>query len=448
MKKTTATAERRARARTGRGVRDPFDLYLAGLGDLTPPLDRAGEVEAALSIEEAERACLDCILAAGIGLTELGVYAARFEAGELDVLDLSHLGRYEGPEGREELVKNLAAAAHAEARITELAAARGGTAADRRVARERAWEQRTNAVQTFVLHRERIQDIIDRVHRELSTVAAVEGSDDRESLTVVRRAEAVLGRRRSVLRRVWTDLDAKRRRLEMRRNHLAEANLRLVVMLAKAYRGSGVPFPDLVQEGNLGLMRAVDKFDHRIGTRFSTYATWWIRQSIAREVTRHAETVRVPFGMTEKRKRLRRAERSLSQKLGRSPTVHELADDVGLSIEKVRRSLEATTRSVSIHAPIGEDSERSLDDVLSDVDAQSADDEVIAREREGTAERILSVLGAREQLILRRRFGMDGSPEGLTLREIGEELNLSRERVRQLEAMALEKLRGALGREG
>jgi RNA polymerase primary sigma factor len=429
-------------------VRDPFDLYLAGLGDLTPPLDRAGEVLAAQRIEEAERACLDCILAAGFALPELSVYATRFEAGELDVLDLAHLGRYEGPEGRAELVKNLARAARAEERIAKLATTKSGTPADRRVARERAWDQRTAAMHTLVLHRERIQDIIERVHRELAAVATVEGRDDVEALTVVRRGEAVLGRRRSVLRRLWPQLDGLRRRLEMRRNYLAEANLRLVVMLAKAYRGSGVPFPDLVQEGNLGLMRAVDKFDHRVGTRFSTYATWWIRQSIAREVTRHAETVRVPFGMTEKRKRMRRAERSLTQKLGRAPTVHELADEVGLSIEKVRRSLEATTRSVSIHAPIGEDSERSLDDVLSDVDAQSADDEVIAREREGTAERILSVLNAREQLILRRRFGMDGSPEGLTLREIGEQLNLSRERVRQLEAMALEKLRGALGREG
>jgi len=260
----------------------------------------------------------------------------------------------------------------------------------------------------------------------------------------VRRAERVLGRRRTLLRRVAKEIADGRRRLERRRNHLAEANLRLVVMLAKAYRGSGVAFPDLVQEGNLGLMRAVVKFDHRVGTRFSTYATWWIRQSIAREVTRHAETVRVPFGMTEKRKRLRRAERELTQRFGRGPTHQELAKEVGMTVEQVRKSLEATTRSISLHAPVGEDGDRSLDDVLCDDTAQSADDAVIAREREGEAARVLEVLSPREQFILRRRFGMDGEPDGLTLREIGEQLNLSRERVRQLEAMALAKLRTVL----
>ncbi|MEC7518341.1 MAG: RNA polymerase sigma factor RpoD/SigA [Myxococcota bacterium] len=449
MKKTTATAERRPRARTGRSTRDPFDLYLAGLGELQPPLDRAGEVAAATRIEEAERDCLDCILDNGITLQELATWQRRFEAEEIDVLGVAHLGRYEGPEGREELSKNLEKAAKIEARLEKMSGSKRGTAAERRVRRDRAWEQRGKAVRHLGLHRERIQDVVARVHRELRAFAAADGREDDQAIEIIRRAEDRLGRRRPVLRRLWPELDAKRRRLEARRNALAEANLRLVVMLAKAYRGSGVPFPDLVQEGNLGLMRAVDKFDHRVGTRFSTYATWWIRQSIAREVTRHAETVRVPFGMTEKRKRLRRAERQLTQRFGRAPTEKELAEEVGMTVDKVRRSLEATTRSVSIHAPMGEDGDRSLDEVLCDDDAQRVDDAVIAREREGTAERILSVLSEREQFILRRRFGMDGNnADGLTLREIGEELNLSRERVRQLEAMALEKLRGALAREG
>jgi RNA polymerase primary sigma factor len=448
MKNTTATAERRGRARRGRGSRDPFDLYLAGLGDLTPPLSRDGEVSAARRIEEAERACLDCALDAGLALPELAEWAARFENEELDLLAIAHLGRYEGPKGREELAKNLRRAARAEARCAKLATSRRGTAAERRTARERAWERRAQAVRRVGLHRERVQDVVERLGRELSAFAEADARDDHEAREVVRRAEEVLGRRRPVLRRVAGQLAGARRRLEAERNRLAEANLRLVVMLAKAYRGSGVAFPDLVQEGNLGLMRAVDKFDHRVGTRFSTYATWWIRQSIAREVTRHAETVRVPFGMTEKRKRLRRAERRLTQKLGRAPTEAELSEEVGLSVDQVRRSLEATTRSVSIHTPMGEDGDRSLDEVLCDDDATSVDDAVIAREREGTAQRILAHLSEREQFILRRRFGIDGTDGGLTLREIGEELDLSRERVRQLEAMALEKLRGALAREG
>ncbi|MCA9605117.1 MAG: sigma-70 family RNA polymerase sigma factor [Myxococcales bacterium] len=445
MKKNTATAARlRPRPRS---LRDPFDLYLAGLGDLTPPLDREGEVAAATDIEAAELRAFDVILDAGITLPELSDWYDRLAADEMTVLELTHLGSYEGKEGHALLLKRLDDARKAEAWCQKLAQRKGGSGPERRIAREKGWERRGKAARKVALHRERMQAVIDRVAREIDLFVEADGRDDPNAVEAVRRAEIVLGRRRALLRRLSVTLGEARRDLDRRRNFLAEANLRLVVMLAKAYRGSGVPFPDLVQEGNLGLMRAVDKFDHRVGTRFSTYATWWIRQSIAREVTRHAETVRVPFGMTEKRKRLRRAERELTQRYGRIPTEAELAQEVGMTLDQTRRSLEARTRSISLHAPMGEDGDRSLDEMLSDDSAQSADETVIAREREGTAERILSVLSPREQFILRRRFGIDGEPDGLTLREIGEQLNLSRERVRQLEALALAKLRAALSAE-
>lgn len=442
MRKNSSTAVR-LRARP-RAIRDSFDLYLAGLGGLTPPLNRAGEVAAAKAIEVAEQACFDVILGAGFAVPEFVLWSEKFAAEELDVLAITHLGSYEGAKARELLAKRLDEARKAEVWCSRLALRRAGTGVERRVARERGWERRAKAARKVGIHRERIQSVIDRLCRELDLFREADGRDAPNSAEVIRRAEQVVGRRRSLLRRVGKELSDARRQLERQRNYLAEANLRLVVMLAKAYRGSGVAFPDLVQEGNLGLMRAVDKFDHRVGTRFSTYATWWIRQSIAREVTRHAETVRVPFGMTEKRRRLRRAERELTQRFGRGPTHRELAIEVGMTLEQVRKSLEATTRSVSLHAPLGEDGDRSLDEMLTDVDAQSADDAVIKREREGKATSVLAVLSAREQFILRRRFGIDGEPDGVTLREIGEQLNLSRERVRQLEAMALAKLRTVL----
>ncbi|MBX3272762.1 MAG: sigma-70 family RNA polymerase sigma factor [Sandaracinaceae bacterium] len=445
MKKNTATAAR-VRSRP-RSLRDPFDLYLAGLGDLTPPLDREGEVAAATDIEAAEIECFDLILDAGIALPELAEWYDRLASGEASVLELTHLGSYEGKEGHALLLKRLDDARKAEAWCQKLTQRRAGSGPERRVARDRSWERRAKATRKIALHRERMQAVIERVGRELDRFVDSEGREDPNAAEVVRRAELTLGRRRAVLRRIAVTLGDARRDLDRRRNFLAEANLRLVVMLAKAYRGSGVPFPDLVQEGNLGLMRAVDKFDHRVGTRFSTYATWWIRQSIAREVTRHAETVRVPFGMTEKRKRLRRAERELTQRYGRLPNELELAKEVGMTLEQTRRSLEARTRSISLHAPMGEEGDRSLDEMLADDTAQSADDQVIAREREGAAAKILSVLSPREQFILRRRFGIDGEPDGLTLREIGEQLNLSRERVRQLEALALAKLRAVLDAE-
>ncbi|MFK7988491.1 MAG: sigma-70 family RNA polymerase sigma factor [Sandaracinaceae bacterium] len=437
MKKTTATAAR-PRARTSRGIRDSFDLYLAGLGGLTPPLTRAGEVSASSAIEAAERACLDVFLNAGLALPELNDWDTRFAAEEMDVLTLACLGRYEE---RKALGRRLRKVSNLETRIDRLSRSRSGTAAERRVQRERLWSDRGAKLRELELNRERIQELIERFQRDLDAFELARLSEEAGE---IRRLEEKLGRRRPVLIRVRPELAKARRRLDRARNHLAEANLRLVVMLAKAYRGSGVAFPDLVQEGNLGLMRAVDKFDHRVGTRFSTYATWWIRQSIAREVTRHAETVRVPFGMTERRKRLRRVERELTQRFGRKPSEAELAEESGLTPEQVRRSLEATTRSISLHSPVSDDGDRSLNDVLSDAEATSADDVVIAREREGTATKLLSCLDAREQLILRRRFGLGGSADGLTLREIGEELHLSRERVRQLEAIALKKLRAVL----
>ena len=282
-------------------------------------------MKAAKGIEAQENACLAVILKEGIALPELVEWAERLEAGEMQRVGLLELGSYEGPDGAKELAKRFTEVRRAEGRCAKLAISRKGTVTERRVARERAWQRRKAAVTVLGLHRERVMNLVERVSADLRAFSHAERGGEADALERIRLAEERLGRRRVTLRRVAHRLEAARRRLDAARNYLAEANLRLVVMLAKAYRGSGVPFPDLVQEGNLGLMRAVDKFDHRVGTRFSTYATWWIRQSIAREVTRHAETVRVPFGMTEKRNRLRRAERQLMQKLrARKPTNEEL----------------------------------------------------------------------------------------------------------------------------
>lgn len=438
---------RTSAARVRGRVRDPFDLYLAGLGELTPPLDREGEVKAARRIEKAEHECLAVLLEDGVLLPELITWAENFLAGETERIGLHELGAYQDEAGAKELTKRLTEVRRAEAACAKLAVSRKGTVAERRAAREKAWQRRAAAVRRLGLHRERVMMLVERVGEDLRRFAHAE-RNEAEGLEQIRETEEKLGRRRVTLRRVNARLEGSRRRLDATRNYLAEANLRLVVMLAKAYRGSGVPFPDLVQEGNLGLMRAVDKFDHRVGTRFSTYATWWIRQSIAREVTRHAETVRVPFGMTEKRNRLRRAERQLMQKFGRSPTTEELGKEVGMTNDQVRASLEATTRSISLHAPVGEGADRSLDEILSDDNAPQVDDAVIAREREGRAEALLQYLAPREQFILRRRFGIGANTNAQTLREIGEELNLSRERVRQLEAVALKKLRVALAERG
>jgi RNA polymerase primary sigma factor len=424
----------------GRLPRDVFDLYLEHMRELPHPLDREGEVRAALAIESAERACLDRILAAGISLPELEKWTELLEASEIEVGQLSELGRYEGDEGKRKLARKLVRARNAERRAERLRARREGSASDRRQARDAAWRARAEAVRDIGLHRERIQDVVARVANDLEIVS----SRDEDEL---RRAEATLGRKRAVLSRLRRDLEGDRRLLDRARNDLAEANLRLVVTLAKAFRRSGVPFGDLVQEGNLGLMRAVDKFDHRVGTRFSTYAAWWIRQAVAREVTRQRETVRLPFGVIDKRRRATRVARNLRQSLGRAPDADEVASELGVSEDAARRALEAMTRSISLSAHVSPDGDRPFDEVLTDEEAPSVDDQAMLRERSGVAHRVLSRLNPREQYILRRRFGFDDAGDETTLREIGEELGLSRERVRQLEAVALEKLRKELASE-
>lgn len=428
---------------TSRGT-DVFDLYLAGLRELPQPLDREGEVEAAVAIEEAERACLDLILDHGVALPEIDRWTEQFESEELSLLELTQLGGYEGHDGRVKLAEKLARARRAEHRCEHLRTHPKGTAAERRGAREKAWRDRARAVRAIGLHRERIQDVIARVSALLAPFERTSRRDD--ALTLDRRREAaeVLGRQPPVLSKLAKALVAERRRLDAARNRLAEVNLRLVVMLAKSYRRSGVPFPDLVQEGNLGLMRAIDKFDYRVGTRFSTYAAWWIRQAVAREATRQRETVRMPFGLVDKRRRASRAARALAQTLGRAADTDEVAEELGMTQAQARRALEAVPRSIPLHAHVSEEGDRPWDEVLSDEDATMVDEDVAARQRQLAAVQVLDRLTPREQHILRRRFGLGGSGEEVTLREIGEELGLSRERIRQLEAIALEKLRDAL----
>jgi RNA polymerase primary sigma factor len=422
---------------------DVFDLYLAGLRELPQPLDREGEVRAAEAIEKAERACFDLVLDHGVAMPELIDWADRFDAGDIGVLELTTLGGYEGNEGRERLALKLARARAAERRCRALHHRSAGTAGQRRNARVAAWRERAEAARDVGFHRERVQEVIARVSKQLAPFLETHGPDDLREARI-REAIEELGRQRSVLARLAEDLATARRRLDAARNRLAEVNLRLVVMLAKSYRRSGVPFPDLVQEGNLGLMRAIDKFDYRVGTRFSTYAAWWIRQAVAREATRQRETVRMPFGLVDKRRRASRAARTLAQSLGRQADADEVAEELGMTEAQARRALESVPRSIPLHGHVSEDGDRAWDEVLSNDEATSIDDDVVSRQRQEAARLVLDRLTPREQHILRRRFGLDGDGEEVTLREIGEELGLSRERIRQLEAIALEKLRQAL----
>jgi len=226
------------------------------------------------------------------------------------------------------------------------------------------------------------------------------------------------------------------------KERLIESNMRLVVSIAKNYLVSGIPLEDLIQEGAIGLMTATERFDPRMGYRFSTYATQWIRQSIGRAIDNKAKAIRLPAHISESLRKIDKSRGELQRTLGQEPTVEQIAEHTGLSLKKMNSLLQTTQEPVSLDMTVGDDDSTSLGSLVLDRNSPNPQDELIAQEMRGEIEAILDTLDEREKVIMRKRFGFDEDDKSV-LQQIGDELHISRERVRQIESQALRKLRSA-----
>ncbi len=418
-----------------RSAADPVQTYLDSVSKI-PLLDRASEIAIAERIEQGVRDANSAILATSAAVAEvqsLGRALARLELGPRDVLDVCDDEEFDDETATLRLSRLIKRATRLAEREASLNEERRAATAVRRRQLEREIDQQRSRITETLQEMNLGKNVMKRIVARLKAACDSDerGAPVNGTVTDFRRA-----------RDIYECVLESMQRAERAKAEFVRANLRLVVSIARRYSNQGLQFLDLVQEGNIGLMRAVDKFQYRRGYKFSTYGTWWIRQAITRALADQARTIRIPIHMVESSRRFAQVNRRLFQTLGRDPTLEELAEGMGSTIEQVLMVRGLVKDPISMDTPIGEEADASLSDFVPDDKAVNPLEAALESSLRDQIRAALAGLSPREQKVLRMRFGI-GEKSDHTLQEVGRDFKVSRERIRQIEAKALGKLRRA-----